>query len=144
LHPGILFDPGAALDRRLAMQKREGSKRARDRLGLVGVSTLRADLPLEIVQIDHTLVDVSVVDREHRLSIGRPWLTLAIDIATRAVVGFSVSFENPSVLSVITRALARGSIQRIRGSLSRCTLLVDRDRLILKAFPRFNYIIHLP
>jgi putative transposase len=55
---------------------------------------------LDIVQIDHTRVDVSVVDREHRLSIGRPWLMLAIDIATRAVVGFSVALEIPSALSV--------------------------------------------
>ena len=109
----------AALDRRLAMRKREGSKRARDRLGLVGISTLRADLPLDIVQIDHTLVDVSVVDREHRLSIGRPWLTLAIDIATRAVVGFSVSLENPSALSV--------SLVLSHAVLSKNSWLTDRE-----------------
>ena len=41
-----------------------------------------------------------LVDREHRQSIGRPWLTLAIDVASRAVIGFSVSLENPSALSV--------------------------------------------
>jgi putative transposase len=55
---------------------------------------------MDIVQIHHTLVDVMVVDREHRLSIGRPWLTLAIDAASRAVVGFSVSLGNPSALSI--------------------------------------------
>jgi hypothetical protein len=55
---------------------------------------------MDIVQIHHTLVDVMVVYREHRLSIGRPWLTLAIDAASRAVVGFSVSLENPSALSI--------------------------------------------
>src|SRR5271163_985586 len=32
--------------------------------------------------------------------IGRPWLTLAIDVASRAVLGFSVSLERPSVVSV--------------------------------------------
>jgi len=82
------------------MTKRQGSKVARDKLGPVGVSTLRPDFPLDVVQIDHTLVDVMVVDREHRQSIGRPWLTLAIDVASRAVVGFSVSLENPSAVSV--------------------------------------------
>jgi len=46
------------------------------------------------------LVDVIVVDREQRLPIGRPWLTLAIDIATRAVIGFNVSLEAPSALSI--------------------------------------------
>jgi putative transposase len=88
------------LDPRYAMAKRQGSKAARDKFGPVGVSTLRPDFPLDVVQIDHTLADVMVVDREHRQSIGKPWLTLAIDVASRAVVGFSVSLENPSALSV--------------------------------------------
>jgi putative transposase len=88
------------LDPRYVMAKRQGSKRAREKFGPVGVSTLRPDFPMDVVQIDHTLVDVMVVDREHRRSIGRPWLTLAVDIASRAVIGFTVSLENPSALSV--------------------------------------------
>ncbi len=88
------------LDPRYAMAKRQGPKRAGDKFGAVGVSTLHLDFPLDVVQIDHALVDVMVVDREHRLWIGRPWLTLAVDIASRAVLGFSVSLENPSGLSV--------------------------------------------
>jgi putative transposase len=90
-----------ALDLQLVIRKWEGSKRAREKLGPVGVSTLRADAPMDVVQIDHTLVDVIVVDQEHRQPIGRPWLTLAIDIASRAVAGFSVSLEAPSALSVV-------------------------------------------
>jgi len=35
---------------------------------------------MDLVQIDHTWMDVVVVDREWRLPIGRPWLTLAIDV----------------------------------------------------------------
>ena len=76
-----------ALDARVALKKREGAKRAKEKYGPVGVSTLRSDLPLDVVQIDHTLMDVVVVDREQRQSIGRPWLTLAIDISSRAVMG---------------------------------------------------------
>lgn len=45
-------------------------------------------------------MDAIVVDREQRRPIGRPWLTLAVDIASRAVVGFSASLEFPSALSV--------------------------------------------
>jgi putative transposase len=89
-----------ALDARVVIRKREGSKAARDKLGPVGVSTLRPDVPLDTVQIDHTLVDVIVVDQQQRLPIGRPWLSLAIDIATRSVVGFQVSLEPPSALAV--------------------------------------------
>ena len=46
----------------------ELKRRARE-FGPVGVSTLRPDLPMDVLQIDHTLVDVMVVDREHRLPI---------------------------------------------------------------------------
>ena len=62
--------------------------------------TYRVDNALEVVQIDHTPVDVIVVDEVHRLPIRRPWLTLAIDVATRVVVGFYVSLEAPSSTSV--------------------------------------------
>jgi putative transposase len=58
------------------------------------------DGALEVVQIDHSPVDVIVVDEVHRLPIGRPWPTLAIDVATRVVVGFYVSLEAPSSTSV--------------------------------------------
>jgi putative transposase len=44
--------------------------------------------PLEIVQIDHTKVDVFVVDEETRQPMGRPWLTLAMDVSSRMVTGF--------------------------------------------------------
>lgn len=89
-----------AVDPRYVMAKRHGAKAAREKFGPVGISTLHADLPTDLLQIDHTLVDVVVVDREHRLPIGRPWLTLAVDVASRAVAGFSISLENPSVLSI--------------------------------------------
>ena len=61
---------------------------------------LREKTPLAIVQIDHTLVDVHLVDDIHRKSIGRPWITVAIDVATRCVLGFHLSLEAPSVASV--------------------------------------------
>ena len=56
--------------------------------------------PLALVQIDHTLADVIVVAEGSRLPIGRPWLTLAIDVATRMVAGFYLSLERPSALAV--------------------------------------------
>lgn len=59
-----------------------------------------ADWPLQIVQIDHTQADVLVVDRHTRLVIGRPWLSVAIDLATRAVVGFFVGMERPGSSTV--------------------------------------------
>ena len=60
---------------------------------------LRAARPLEIVQIDHTKADIFVVDEETRLPIGRPWLTLAMDVCSRMVAGFYLTMEAPSRLS---------------------------------------------
>jgi putative transposase len=54
---------------------------------------------LELVQIDHTLVDVLLVDDAGQL-IGRPWLTLAMDVATRVVRGWYLSMDAPSSISV--------------------------------------------
>jgi putative transposase len=47
--------------------------------------TYHVDRALDVVQIDHTRVDVVVVDEAQRLPIGRPWLSLAVDVATRVV-----------------------------------------------------------
>jgi putative transposase len=108
-----------ALDLRLVIRKREGSKRAREKLGPVNHSSLRPELPMDVLQIDHTPVDVIVVDKETRRSIGRPWLTLAIDVATRMVAGFHVSLWAPSALSV--------SLTLSHAVLSKTTWLADRE-----------------
>ena len=39
-----------------------------------------ADYPLACIQIDHTKADIILVDDTHRKPIGRPWLTVAIDV----------------------------------------------------------------
>lgn len=57
-------------------------------------------LPLERVEIDHTRLDVFVVDEETMLPLGRPWLTLCIDVHTRSILGFDLSFDPPSHLTV--------------------------------------------
>ncbi|WP_223669838.1 Mu transposase C-terminal domain-containing protein [Kangiella shandongensis] len=56
--------------------------------------------PLSLVQIDHTPLDIILVDDIDRKPIGKPWITLAIDVATRMVAGFYVGFEPPSAMSV--------------------------------------------
>ncbi|WP_244127889.1 TniB family NTP-binding protein [Burkholderia gladioli] len=53
---------------------------------------------MDVVQVDHTQADVLVVDPVTRRPIGRPWLSLAIDVASRCVVGFYVGMERPCLL----------------------------------------------
>ncbi|ATR19596.1 hypothetical protein CTJ15_04370 (plasmid) [Roseomonas sp. FDAARGOS_362] len=52
------------------------------------------------MQVDHTLADIMVVSAIDRRPLDRPWLTLAIDVATRVVTGFHLSLEPPSALGV--------------------------------------------
>lgn len=59
-----------------------------------------ADYPLHIVQIDHTLVDIILVDDTTRQPIGRPWITLMIDLYSRMIVGYFLSLDAPSATSV--------------------------------------------
>jgi putative transposase len=54
---------------------------------------------LELVQIDHWRVDCEVVDEKYRKPIARPWLTTAIDVYTRVILGFYLTLDSPSALS---------------------------------------------
>lgn len=56
--------------------------------------------PLQRTQIDHTLVDVILVDEKSRRPVGRPWLSIIIDIYTRVILGYYLGFNAPSALSV--------------------------------------------
>lgn len=60
----------------------------------------RAAVALATRSIDHTLVDIMVVDEVLRESMGRPWITVAFDIATRVVLGFALRLDPPSATSV--------------------------------------------
>ncbi len=59
-----------------------------------------ADYPLAVVEIDHTQADIIVVEERSRLPMGRPWLTLAIDVYSRMVVGIYISMERPDSAAV--------------------------------------------
>jgi putative transposase len=61
---------------------------------------LSTETALSVVQMDHTLADVIIVDPVHRKAIGRPWLTLALDVHTRMILGMLLSLEAPGSLSV--------------------------------------------
>lgn len=78
-------------------RKRNGRNAGLDhraaRGSLPGIDRLHA-----IWQIDHTKVDLVLVDEKDRIPIGRPWITLAIDVFSRMVVGWYVSFDPPGTL----------------------------------------------
>jgi putative transposase len=103
---GLSVPSRATVDRRIA--RMDSLERATSRGGSDAGRPLRSASglvppvrrPLEQVQIDHTVVDVMVVDERHRLPIGRPYVTVAIDVFSRCIVGLVVTLEAPSALSV--------------------------------------------
>lgn len=82
------------------LRRRGRIDEARDRFAPVKDKFPGADFPLAVAQIDHTPADVIVVDEEHRLPLGRPTLTLQIDVKTRVVTGIAILLEAPSAISV--------------------------------------------
>ena len=89
----------AKISKREQTKKRQGAKRAREVFDPIR-GELAAERPLEIVQIDHTPADVMVVDPETNDVIGRPFITLAVDVRTRMYCGLYLTFDPPSVASV--------------------------------------------
>lgn len=74
----------AALDPRTETVGREGREAARPLQSAGGEVPAIVEV-LEQVQIDHTVVDLIVVDEQHRLPIGRPYVTVAIDVRSRSI-----------------------------------------------------------
>jgi len=99
-HPNTIRARIKKLDAAKKTKAREGSKAARDAHAQLRGHFPGADFPLAVVQVDHTPVDVILVDDIHRQPIGRPWLTLLIDVFSRMVLGFYISFDPPGNLSL--------------------------------------------
>ncbi|MCD9006308.1 Mu transposase C-terminal domain-containing protein [Luteimonas sp. XNQY3] len=55
---------------------------------------------LDLIQIDHTRADVMVLSDDRLELLGRPWITLAVDVATRCVLGMYISMDAPSSVAV--------------------------------------------
>jgi putative transposase len=63
-----------------------------------GVKTTRI---LERVEIDHTPLDLFLIDERTWLPFGRPTLTMLIDCFSRMPVGYYLSFSPPSAAAVV-------------------------------------------
>lgn len=88
-----------ALDPKLVAEKRYGKKYADERYNPLMGSFPNANYPLAVVQIDHTPMDVIVVDEIWRKAIQRPYLTIAMDVYSKMIVGFYISLDPPSALA---------------------------------------------
>lgn len=98
--PSAIRERLGKISSRALIRARGNSDDARDRFTPSPGKFPNANFPLAVVQIDHTPADIIIVDDENRESIGRPWITLAMDIDTRMVTGYYVSLDPPSETSV--------------------------------------------
>lgn len=81
------------IDEQERHKKRMGPRSAKDKYRPLRGSFPATDVPNSVVQIDHTPVDVIIVDEADRLPIGRPNLTMSIDVHTRMIGGFFFSLD---------------------------------------------------
>lgn len=97
-----------------------------------------AHRPNDVIEIDHARVDMTVVDSRSGTVLGSPWLTVALDRATRMIVGFHISFHPPSYNSValclksaiLSKDYLRSDYPQVEGEWpcwgNICMIVVDR------------------
>jgi putative transposase len=75
---------------------RRGPRKAAELFGQKTGKIKGADYPLSWVQIDHTKLDIVIVDdAEDRGPLGRPWVTILIDLFSRVPIGLYISLDPP-------------------------------------------------
>lgn len=86
------------IDEEKKVRKRLGNKVARERHEPHRGEFPDADYPLQVVELDHTEVDIILVDELYRKPLGKPYLTMAIDVYSRMVMGIYLSFDPPGAI----------------------------------------------
>ena len=81
---------------KLRESKRNGERLFRNTDGMFPAGRY----PLDVIQIDHTPIDLIIVDEQYRKPLPRAYLTLAIDVYSRMIAGFYITLEEPSYFSV--------------------------------------------
>jgi putative transposase len=92
-----LMDKVDAYDRSMLEEGKAAADR-RFRLTRRGVRSTRI---LQRVEIDHTPLDLFIIDEKTWLPIGRPTLTVVIDHYSRMILGYYLSFSPPSAEAVV-------------------------------------------
>ena len=91
-----VYDRIHKCDPRSTMQMRFGARKAAEIYNLVGGRFEEKQFPLQTVQIDHTKLDVRVLDELTGEVVSRPWLTIALDVFSRCVWAYYLGFDQPN------------------------------------------------
>ncbi|MNJ87961.1 Transposon Tn7 transposition protein TnsB [compost metagenome] len=79
---------------------RDGKRLADKRYRIAKAGPQSSEI-LERVEIDHTPLDLFLIDDETGMPQGRPTLTVVVDHFSRMLLGYYLSFESPSSAAVI-------------------------------------------
>lgn len=89
-----------AIDEYEKVKMKAGKSAADKRFKLVLGGTVTTHI-LERVEIDHTPLDLFLIDEKTKLPLGRPTLTVILDHFSRMLLGYYISFQNPSTAAVM-------------------------------------------
>ena len=148
------------VDEREAAKKRNGEKYYDSNYVLKGGIYTDPKAPLQIIQIDHTLLDVSIVDETGKV-IGRPWVTIGIDAYSRRIWALRIHLDAPSAtenaMTMINGAFRKDDITRkydlppyeAYGSNNSCVHSDNGEDFISRAFAKGCFsnnmdLIHRP
>lgn len=98
------------LDQYEVTKARFGRRKADDIFRIVGKGPITKRI-LERVEVDHTKLDIFVIDEATNEVIGRPTITVIMDCWSRMVLGLYIGFEPPSLVSVM-RALKQAILPK--------------------------------
>lgn len=98
-HPNTIYNRIKSKDKKRILTDREGYLSVSQTVDSTPGEFQEAQYPLDMFQLDHTILDVFVVSEEDRTTIGRPCITVAIDVFSRMVAGFYISMDPPGSLA---------------------------------------------
>ncbi|MDD2270959.1 MAG: DDE-type integrase/transposase/recombinase [Desulfuromonadaceae bacterium] len=117
-----------AIDAELRAGKRKGKRSAYQLkpfyTALTYTTSRHGERPFEIAHIDHTELDIELINPRTLENLGRPWLTLMADAYSRRILAFYLSFEPPSYRSCM-------NVMRICGLRHKCLpqiIVVDNGK----------------
>lgn len=106
--PGLLIMPSLRTLYRLmhrmeayeAFSLRNGKAEA-DRKFRILTGKVTTNRILERVECDHTVLDLFLIDERTQLPLGRPTLTVCIDVHSKMPLGYYLSYQAPSIAAVM-------------------------------------------
>ncbi|QGG55058.1 Mu transposase C-terminal domain-containing protein [Paenibacillus sp. B01] len=114
--PVLGYDTVYAIIKRLpeevVLRLRNGTEAAQIYDPIIGsFSNNEAMSSLHIVEIDHTELDIKLLDENTMEVLGNPWITLGIDVFSRCVWCMHISFDPPSG-DKVRKAIEQGVLKK--------------------------------